>query len=205
MKYLYLVEGKNDCIFLSMILEQNYLIKSSKIKHYLNEGVKDEKRMNESVLIRKFLGEYSPHDVLIKSERGKKNLISLLGKICIYQTQNDWDLKLTTVFDHDGKVPTEEFSAIFTAVRETHPQLTFELVSDTTFRDVGHTVSYSILKINGKKRVELNKIHFFCFFESLEKVIERKFGKNVPIVEGIINLSKCLEGIHFLPELNASR
>ena len=205
MKYLYLTEGKNDCTFLNIILKQNYLIKPSKIKLYFNEGFKDEKRMNESILIREFLGEFSPHDVLIKSERGKQNLISLLGKICIHQTQNDWELKLTTVFDHDGKDPTEEFDAIFTAVRRTHPQLTFELISDTPRKDVGHTASYSILKISGNRRVELNKIYFFCFFESLEKVIERKFGKDVPIDEGINNLSKYLEGIHFLPELNASR
>lgn len=199
MKSLYLVEGNHDCNFLSRTLVNNYSIDSSRIIHYSNEGVKTEKRMAESVLIRQLLNEYSAHDVLIKSEIGKQTLISLLGKVCIPAANNHWELKLTTVFDHDGKRPFEEFNKIFTDIKKTHPQLDFELISDTPHGDIGHAVSYNVSKISGKRRVDLNEIHFFCFYESLEKVIERKFGKGVPIDHGIIRLSEHLNGTNFLP------
>ena len=155
--------------------------------------------MAESVVIRQLMNEYSPYDVLIKSEIGKQPLISLLGKVCFPTAQNYWEMKLTTVFDHDGRSPFEEFNTIFADVKRTHPQLVFELISDTPHRDIGHTVSYRIQKISGRRREDLNRIHFFCFYESLEKVIGRKFGKNVSIDDGIIRLGEHLKGRDFLP------
>jgi hypothetical protein len=210
LKFLYLAEGQHDLNFLNITLGQNYSFELSKIKLYCNEGVKTEKAMNESLLIRRLMGECSPYDTLIKAEEGKRNLFSLLGKICIPTAQNNQNLNLTTVFDHDGKEPNRDFDAIFNTVRRTHPQLTFKLIfdrkiSDCQHVDVGHTASYSILKINGEKKVELNKIHFFCFFESLEQIIRRKYGRNVSIDEGIYKLCECLKGIEFLPGLNPSR
>ncbi|MHB1507097.1 MAG: hypothetical protein ACYCUZ_03455 [Cuniculiplasma sp.] len=210
MKSLYLVEGKHDLDFLYLSLSQNYSIESSKIKLYCNVGIKTVKATNESLLIRGLMGEYSKYDALIKAEEGKQNLFSLLGKICIPTVQNNQFLNLTTVFDHDGNESSSDFKTIFDKVSRTHPQLNFEPIFDRKISDchnieVGHTVSYSVLKISGKKKIELNKINFFCFSDSLETFIEKKFGKNIPINDGIMKLCKCLKGIDFLPGLNPFR
>lgn len=200
MKSLYLVEGKNDYNFLVNILVQNYSIDPAKIKHYSNEGNKKTKKIAESTTIRSFLEDYSPYDVLIKSERGKKSLISLLSKVCIPTAGGASELNLTTMLDHDGKCPDLEFKSILDEVKENRPQLDFNRTLDTPLNGIGHASSYRVLKVSGRKRVELNSVHFFCFYGSLEKVIRNKFGTSIEINEGIRKLAQSLDGILFLPQ-----
>ena len=200
MKFLYLVEGKHDCKFVSITLNQKYLLDLSKIQCYFNEGSRDNKRLNESVMVKRFLSKCSPYTALIKSENGKKNLISLLKKICIPEAYSQEDLKLIVIFDHDEKNPVVEFREIFTVIKDAFQDLTFEPSHDTTHSDIGHSISYSIIKISGNRREELNRIHFFCFFDSLENVITRKFGEDTSIDEGIEKLCNCLKGVNFLPD-----
>ena len=200
MKFLYLVEGKHDCKFVRTKLNLHNSFELSKIQCYLNDGVKAKKRMNETETMKKFLNKFSPYDALIKSENGKENLISLLKKVCIREAKNQDDLKLIVIFDHDGKKSVVEFRGIFTVIKDAFQDLTFEPSHDTIYSDIGHYISYSIIKISGNRREELNRIHFFCFFDSLEKVIARKFGKDTSIDEGIVKLCNCLKGVNFLPD-----
>ncbi len=96
----------------------------------MNDGKKEKKRMNESMLIKDLGNPYSRSNILIKSENGKKALINLLSQICIPASENDRDIKLTTIFDHDEKDPKTEFDGILKSLSRTKNKISFQCIDE---------------------------------------------------------------------------
>lgn len=165
-------------MFLTKILIRCEVCDQNKIDIFKNAGAMNAKRFAETRTIKRFMEPNSPYSILIKEENGKKSLFQLMNSICInVAIATDQPPKLVVMFDHDNLAVTKEFEQIRNLITSSKNKIDFIKISRTDHMDIAHSSVYKLVKNSGSNEKIISMVHFFCFFNSLEKTAENLFGK----------------------------
>ena len=179
MKALYLTEGPHDSMFLTKILIRCNVCDEKKIDIFKNAGAMNAKRFAETRTIKRFMEPNSPYSILIKEENGKRSLLQLMNSICINAAiAMEPPPKLIVMFDHDNLAVTREFEQIRDLITSSKNKIDFIQISRTNHMGIAHSSVYKLVKSVGSNRKIISMVHFFCFFNSLERTAENLFGKH---------------------------
>lgn len=173
-KSIIIVEGSNDlkfiCKLLSCCIQNN-------IKSYDNGGNKNQKKDNETTILRNFIQPKSPHNIIIKAEHGKNNVFSLVNNIINFGLEH-YDLELYIIFDHDDKNPENDLANFIEKIKA--KKMINSKSFDIKFKNMGYIIKDHLLKwhisINAGKTKKT--IIAYTFKKSLENTL--KFDKNQP-------------------------
>ena len=171
MKKLFIVEGYNDQLFCRHFLQESGSYPEDKIDIFVNSAKADDLRPNQTRAITRFSQRSSPYRVLIKSEIGRGNLISLLEKQIVNVLVNLYEIAPVVIFDHDRRNPQRDFDGIFESVRRRSNHIDFELRNNRSFLSGDILLrNYDLVKNIGNDSKVLSNFDFLTFRTSLEIV-----------------------------------
>lgn len=194
MKRLIICEGKNDCNFLSEIVNQSHI---SKLQHqdikFFNqnnlERLPDLKK-TETREIHKLSEKTSPYKVLIKSESGKSKAITLFSSIMIWCFNIRAINNVTLMLDLDGKKLEDQLKIIEAKIlnKKAGTPLFFE---STTIKE--NNIFY-LLENNVKIKntnTTIGKFQIIFFASSLEDELDKTDGDSTHSIKN--KISKFIE------------
>jgi hypothetical protein len=139
-KIMCVVEGKHDLFFIEYILKKYCKTEKSQIKNFNNSVPKNKQKNKETTEIRNFIEPSSPYHVLIKSENGKKGIISLLSDVIVsFAMKNNSNNKLYIVMDSDH----QDIKSLTNEIKQT---LSSQRQLTTTCKDIKIKNSNSLCK-----------------------------------------------------------
>jgi hypothetical protein len=173
-KTIIIVEGSNDLKFICKLLS---CCTQNNIKLYDNGGNKNQKKDNETNILRNFIQPKSPHNIIIKAEQGKNNVFSLVNNIINFVFEH-YDLKLYIIFDHDNKNPGDDIHNFIEKIKAN--KMINSNSFDIKFKNTGFIIQDDLFKWDiyisaGKTK---RTMIVYTFKKSLERTL--KFDKNKP-------------------------
>jgi hypothetical protein len=173
-KSIIIVEGSNDLKFICKLLSCS---SQNNIKPYDNGGNKNQKKDNETNILRNFIQPKSPHNILIKAEQGKNNVFSLVNNIINFVFEH-YDLELYIIFDHDNKNPEDDITDFIKKIKAN--KMINSKSFDIGFKNTGLIIKDDLFKwyisiTAGKTK---RTIIAYTFKKYLENTL--KFDKNKP-------------------------
>ncbi len=174
MKFIILVEGSNDRVFLSEILKRTAAPNIFPL-FYPNKGTKSVKKDKETVLLRSFCGNAKSHNLIVKEEGGHDFVIDLFVNLVVNFLMNHDDIYLTVLFDHDGRTPEAEIDKINNDLKaKTSKKIEFKLISPKSRIIEGlYRRDFSLCQHNGDNIREVTKFSFVSFDMSLEYAVSK--------------------------------
>lgn len=178
MKKLILVEGRNDGAFLREIISKATHLSISPF-FYPNNGLKSEKKDQETVMLRNYCGDDDFHNLFVKEEGGHNFVIGLFINLVVNFLISNKDLCLTVLFDHDSRDPNIEIQKINNDLKaKTGGKITFKQSKPTQKILEGfNRRDFSLVQLMGVKSNNLASFSFATFDTSLEEVVSRYYSK----------------------------
>lgn len=163
MKRIFLSEGKNDAEFLSLFIDEHY---PSLQKDRLDMSNEDGGSIvgRESEKIRRFKEPRNSYDVLIKSENGDENLLSVLGSKLPELLRDD--LELYVLIDLDGDSISSRITQFESQLQPHTPGRRFTISCEEELVRTHYLETYVINVQNGGRYIGKFKLLAFC--EDLE-------------------------------------
>jgi hypothetical protein len=175
---LILAEGWNDEVFLKEIISNATHLSISPF-FYSNNGIKTEKKDQETVMLRKYCSKNNYYNLFVKEEGGKDFVLRLFTNIVINFLVLHKDLCLIVLFDHDGRDPETEIQKIRNDLKaKTGSKIAFESSSPIhKISDGFNRRDFSLVQLRGTKSYDIASFSFATFDTSLEGVVSKHYSK----------------------------
>ena len=178
MKFLFLLEGKNDLIFLKEIIANNTHSSISPI-FYSNRGNKSSKKNQETDMLRNLCSYGSNYNLLVKEEEGRSVVINLFINLVVNFLPLNNNLCATVLFDHDSRDPDVDIQSINNNIKSrTSGKFGFEPASSKKRIVEGfYRRDFLLFLYGGQEKFPKASFSFATFDTSLEKVLSKRDTK----------------------------